>query len=129
MAMLTESERATIERLLQKERKQVLEALGAFDENSQDLRDRAGEMSVYRLHPADIGTEAQEMEKDALLASNEGRRLYQIDDALRRLYAEPETFGTCLRCGEPIGFARLEVIPEAPYCARCQAELESGAGA
>jgi DnaK suppressor protein len=127
MAMLTETERATLERLLLKERQQVLEAIGTFDENSQDLRDRAGEMSVYRLHPADIGSEAQEQEKDALLASKEGRRLYQIDDALRRLYADPETFGTCQRCGEPIGYPRLEVIPEAAHCAACQAELEAGA--
>lgn len=129
MAILTEQERATLERLLQKERKHVLEAIGTFDENTQDLRDRAGEMSVYRLHPADVGSEAQEQEKDMLLASKEGRRLYQIDDALRRLYADPETFGSCLRCGKPIGYPRLEVIPEAPYCSQCQAELEAGAAA
>ncbi|MDB4950216.1 MAG: hypothetical protein JWM27_2865 [Gemmatimonadetes bacterium] len=129
MENLTETERMTIERLLRRERESTLEAIGHFDESSRDLRERAGEMSLYRLHPADLGTEAQENEKEFLLASQEGRRLYAIDEALERLYKEPEAFGTCRRCGEPIGLPRLEVIPETPYCAVCAAALEAGAPA
>jgi DnaK suppressor protein len=127
MENLTEQERMTVERLLLKAREAALAAIGHFDETTREMRDRAGELSLYRFHPADLGTEMQENEKDFLLASKEGRRLYEIDEALRRLYAEPERFGLCLRCGRPIGFARLEVIPEAPYCAECQALLEAGA--
>ena len=47
----------------------------------------------------------------------EGRRLYQIDEALERLYKEPEAFGRCEVCGRDIGVERLEVIPETPLCA------------
>ena len=31
----------------------------------------------------------------------------------------------CARCGEPIGLARLAVLPEAPHCLDCQEEIEA----
>jgi hypothetical protein len=60
--MLNSEERGRIERALLKERAHVLENIGHFDERLNDLRERAGELSLYRLHPADIGTEQQEQE-------------------------------------------------------------------
>ena len=75
---------------------------------------------MYRLHPADIGTEAMEQEKQFLLASVEGRRLYEIDDALRRMYAKPNHFGICQHCGREIGYERLTVLPYATRCTDCQ---------
>lgn len=124
--MLTQDQRDQIEKLLLREREGALEALGHFEERTQDLRERSGEMSLYRFHMADIGTEAQEQEKDFLLASQEGRRLYEIDEALRRLYRDPEAFGTCERCGREVGFERLEVIPHARYCKEDQELVEAG---
>ncbi|HEV2146026.1 MAG TPA: TraR/DksA C4-type zinc finger protein [Longimicrobiaceae bacterium] len=123
--MLTQEQRDRIEKLLLREREGALEALGHFEERTQDLRERSGEMSLYRFHMADIGTEAQEQEKDFLLASQEGRRLYEVDDALRRLYKTPEEFGSCQRCGKPIGFERLEVIPHARFCKEDQEATEA----
>ncbi len=123
--MLTQEQRDRIEQLLRREREEALEALGHFEERSQDMRDRSGEISVYRFHLADLGTEAHEQEKDFLLASQEGRRLYEVDEALRRLYREPEAFGRCERCGEEVGFERLEVVPQARYCKRCQEQVEA----
>lgn len=123
--MLTQEQRNRIEQLLRREREEALEALGHFEERSQDMRDRSGEISVYRFHLADLGTEAHEQEKDFLLASQEGRRLYEVDEALRRLYREPEAFGRCERCQGEIGFERLEVVPQARYCMRCQEEVEA----
>jgi RNA polymerase-binding transcription factor DksA len=124
--MLTQEQRDRIEKLLRRERGDALEALGHFEERSQDLRERSGELSLYRLHLADIGTEAQEQEKDFLLASQEGRRLYEIDEALRRLFRDPEAFGTCERCGREVGFERLEVIPHARLCKDDQELVEAG---
>jgi RNA polymerase-binding transcription factor DksA len=40
-----------------------------------------------------------EREKAFLFASQEGRFLWHIDEALRRLYRSPETFGECHQCG------------------------------
>ncbi|MDP9349764.1 MAG: TraR/DksA family transcriptional regulator [Gemmatimonadota bacterium] len=122
--MLSKEERDQIEKLLLRERELALDAIEQFQENEQDMRDRAGELSLYRMHMADLGTESQEKEKEFLLASQEGRRLYQVDEALRRLYKDPETFGTCERCGREIGFQRLEVIPYARYDVECQSLVE-----
>lgn len=123
--MLNEEKRREAERLLLHERERVLDAIAQFEEAPRDLLERSGEMSLYRFHMADIGTEAMEQEKGFLLASVEGRRLYAIDDALRRLYKEPERYGVCARCGDDIDWARLEVVPEAEHCADCQRLLES----
>jgi len=114
--MLTDQERSRIEQVLLRERAQTLEAIEHFDERLNDLRERAGELSLYRFHPADIGTESHDQEQDFLLTSVEGRRLYQIDEALSRLYKEPEAFGACEVCGRDIGVERLEVIPETRLC-------------
>ena len=122
--MLTQDQRDRIEKLLLREREQMLELLEQFQDDNQEMRDRSGEMSLYRFHPADLGTEMMEKEKEFLLASNEGRRLYEIDEALRRLYRDPETFGKCERCGGEIGFERLEVIPHARFCVEDQEAVE-----
>jgi DnaK suppressor protein len=125
--MLTQRQRETLERLLLREREQALALLGSFNEDrAQSLEERAGELSTYRFHPADVGTEAMEQEKEFLLASREGRRLIELDEALRKLYKDPDQFGRCERCGEWIEFERLEIVPEARHCMRCQTALEDG---
>jgi DnaK suppressor protein len=51
-------------------------------------------------------------------------RRQQTDTALARF--ETDTYGECLICGEPIGFARLSARPEAPLCVKCQGAREAG---
>lgn len=126
--MLQDYERTRIEHRLLSEREQVLDAIEHHDDRVQDLRDRAGELSLYRLHPADVGTESQDKEQDFLLTSVEGRRLYAIDEALSRLYKSPETFGVCDVCGRDIGVERLEIIPETRLCADHARQAEEDAG-
>ena len=36
------------------------------------------------------------------------------------------TYGECLMCGDEISRKRLEAVPWAPYCIRCQERIESG---
>ena len=50
-------------------------------------------------------------------------RLQQVRAALARL--EDGEYGACAQCGEPIGFARLAVRPETPFCVSCQSGRES----
>ena len=126
---MNEQERGRIEELLLRERKHILDNIEHFDERMQDLRDRAGELSLYRFHPADVGSESHEQEQDFLLTSVEGRRLYQIDEALQRLYKTPDDFGKCAVCGRDIGFERLEVIPEATLCAEHALQADQGSDA
>ena len=123
--MASKAERDTVEKRLLEERSRAIEALGDFDEGQRSsLVDRVGELSAYRLHQADLGTESMDHETQFLLASEQGERLYRIDDALRRLYDDPESFGKCRNCGATIAMERLEVVPETDLCATCQRAAE-----
>lgn len=50
-------------------------------------------------------------------------RLRQVQAALTAL-AEDE-YGYCRSCDDPIGYARLSVRPEAPFCLSCQEQREA----
>jgi DnaK suppressor protein len=126
---MNQKQRSHVEKRLLQERSRALEAMAQFDDRYKNTDGGDdGELSNYPLHLADEGTDTMEREKEFLLASQEGRRLYEIDDALRRLYREPESYGTCERCGREIGFERLDLVPWVKLCADCKrAEEESAA--
>ena len=116
------------ERLL-KERARVLKELGYYDESFADTPQGSdGDLSAYSFHMADQGTDAMEREKAALFASKEGRFLYHIDQALRRLYQTPDKYGICQECGEEIAYERLDALPHTRLCIRCKEAEESGSG-
>ena len=81
-------------------------------------------LDVITKHMADQGTDAMEREKAFLFASQEGRFLWHIDEALRRLYKAPELFGKCHNCGNEIAFERLDALPHARYCIACKQREE-----
>ncbi|HEU4456003.1 MAG TPA: TraR/DksA family transcriptional regulator [Longimicrobium sp.] len=117
-----------IERLLLRERDKTLRSLGRFAEQSKLTRESAdADLSSYSFHMADQGTDAMEREKSFLFASKEGRYLYRVEEALRRLYKDPEDFGKCHSCGLEIPFARLEALPHARYCLDCKTREEQAA--
>ncbi|HYW08895.1 MAG TPA: TraR/DksA C4-type zinc finger protein [Longimicrobium sp.] len=117
-----------IERLLLRERQKTLRSLGRFQEQSQNTRDSTdGDLSSYSFHMADQGTDAMEREKSFLFASKEGRYLYRVEEALRRLYNNPTEFGLCHSCREEIPFERLEALPHARYCLDCKQREEQAA--
>src|SRR6201997_825828 len=102
------------EKRLIDERKRVLKELGRNDEAFGATPQSAdGDLSSYSFHMADQGTDAMEREKAFLFASQEGRYLWHVNEALRRLYRTPEKFGRCEQCGEDIGFDRLDALPHA----------------
>ena len=47
----------------------------------------------------------------------------QITAALNRIFAG--TYGRCVRCGNQIAPARLEVLPSAAACIECQSHAEA----
>ena len=115
-----------LEQRLLDERGRARKALGLFDQRTQADRDSSdSDMSAYTDHMADQGTEAQEREKAAAFATKEGRYLYRVEGALRRLYADPDTFGDCHTCGAEVGFERLDALPHARYCIDCKRKEES----
>lgn len=122
--MLTDSERSRIEQILLQERERARDSMTELEEEGREMHQNAGELTNYHFHPADEGTQTEQQEKMFLLAQQQGRRQEEIDDALRRLRDAPDEFGTCERCGQPIGMARLEVVPEGRFCADCQRIVE-----
>ena len=125
---LTKKQLDHLEKRLLDERARALKALGLFDQLTQAGRDSSdSDLSTYTDHMADQGTEAQEREKAAAFATKEGRYLYRLEEALRRLYADPKNFGTCHTCGAEVGFERLDALPHARYCIDCKRKEESAA--
>jgi RNA polymerase-binding transcription factor DksA len=114
-----------LERLLLDERKRVLKELGQWDETLNNSSQGAtGDMSSYSFHMADQGTDASEREKAFLFASKEGRYLWHVNQALRRIYKSPDSFGQCEHCKGNVAFERLEALPHARYCINCKQREE-----
>ena len=114
-----------LEKRLLEERARVIKELGHYDESfSSTLQGAGGDLSSYAFHMADQGTDAMEREKQFLFASQEGRYLWHVNEALRRLYQSPKTFGQCHDCGEAIDFDRLDALPHARLCIKCKAKEE-----
>lgn len=123
---MNQKQRTEIEERLLAERKRAARAFERMDDDARSSAGDAGDLTSYPLHLADHGTDAIEKEKELLLLSTEGRRLYEIDAALRRLYREPEKFGVCERCGREIGVDRLAIVPWARHCVECKTLEENG---
>ena len=116
---------AHFEKRLQDERARAMKELGHYDESfNSTLQASDGDLSSYSFHMADQGTDAMEREKAFLFASKEGRYLWHINQALRRLYKAPELFGICEVTGKRIEFDRLDALPHArlSYAAKRQEE-------
>ena len=111
------------EKRLHEELANLAKALGKLEKSVQrSQRDTAGDLSAYSIHPADLGTDAMERERDFLLASTEGKVALAIREALKKI--EEGTYGTCESCEKPIAAPRLEMIPYASLCAKCQVKSE-----
>lgn len=53
---------------------------------------------------------------------NRAAEVAGIRAALQRMDTDPEDFGLCIDCDEPIPMGRLELMPWAQRCVRCQSE-------
>ncbi|HSR14776.1 MAG TPA: TraR/DksA C4-type zinc finger protein [Gemmatimonadales bacterium] len=122
---LTKKQLDHLRNRLHEERARVMKELGYYDESfNTTLQGSDGDLSSYSFHMADQGTDTMEREKQFLFASQEGRYLWHVNQALRRLYAEPDTFGKCHQCGTEIGFDRLDALPHARLCISCKEKEE-----
>jgi DnaK suppressor protein len=102
-----------------------MKELGHYDESfNSTLQGADGDLSSYSFHMADQGTDAMEREKQFLMASKEGRYLWHVNQALGRLYNNPDKFGTCESCGSAINFERLDALPHARLCISCKEKEE-----
>ena len=111
---LLQEERKRLERI----REGVYEALGDPAEERVALSETSG----ADQHPADLGSERFEREKDLSIGANIDGELSEVDSALRRL--DEGDYGLCEVCHRPIGAARLRARPAARFCVKDQASME-----
>lgn len=74
--------------------------------------------------PADMAANAYTKELLFSMSANDRRLLELIDEALVRI--EAGEYGQCVHCGEPVQERRLEAVPWARHCLRCQDLQERG---
>ena len=74
--------------------------------------------------PADMAANAYTKELLISMSANDRRLLELIDEALKRV--EVGEYGECVNCGEPVQEKRLDAVPWARYCLRCQDLQERG---
>ncbi len=89
----------------------------------------AGDLSLWhelrgetRGDVIDFALDAAQDEISSQLAEVESRELVNIETALENM--RDGNYGTCAHCGETIPLARLQALPYATLCIRCQRESE-----
>jgi DnaK suppressor protein len=87
------------------------------DNDDGELSSAAGDQ-----HLADHASEMFDREVDESLEENAETIVQEIDAALRRI--EDGTYGTCVRCGNPIPEERLAAVPYAVLCVTCKRDEE-----
>lgn len=96
---------------------EVREVLDAQrDQLSDQLHDLGveGESGIVDDNFADTAQVSAEQGEAQALAAQLRDQLDDVEHALTRL--DEGTYGTCEVCGEPIGDARLEVMPATRFC-------------
>lgn len=92
------------------------------DTLGKSQKDSSGDLSGYSLHMADMGTDTFDREFALNIASNQQEIVYAIDEALKRI--EEGSYGDCENCSKPIPLKRLNAVPFAKFCIKCQEEIE-----
>src|SRR3954454_5343129 len=89
--------------------------VGQVQEAEKYSRERDSEATQ---DPADMAANAYTKELLISMSANDRRLLDLIDEALLRTEAGED--GDCVNCGEPVSEKRLEAVPWARYCLKCQ---------
>ena len=74
--------------------------------------------------PADMAANAYTKELLVSMSDNDRQLLNLIDEALERM--DDSGYGKCIRCGQALPEKRLNAVPWARHCVRCQELHERG---
>ena len=113
MTLSTESKQR-LRKSLEDMRRELLDEVRVQIERSR-VQDHVGDLGDYAA--ADMAAEYAHLFGERLR-----RRLQLIEDALDGI--ENGYYGLCEECEEPINEKRLQLMPFALFCVRCQSELE-----
>ena len=90
------------------------------------MTDESGANSKMPVHFADLGTDSYEQDFAIERLENKEEIIQMIDDALERI--ENNEFGQCEGCDCTIKKSRLNALPWAQYCLKCQSDFEKNGG-
>ncbi|GFZ30490.1 molecular chaperone DnaK [Clostridium zeae] len=105
---------------LNNEKERVLGIIEQLKENEavDSYAEMASELSFYDNHPADLASETFDFERGKALKGNEREILSKIEESLQSL--DQGKYGVCKKCGVEISKERLDFLPYAQYCIKCQ---------
>ncbi|VEF47140.1 TraR/DksA family transcriptional regulator [Bacillus freudenreichii] len=113
--MLTDRQLNKLKEMLIEEKHNLQGTIDAEDGILEhETEKESTELSSYDNHPADLGTELYEREKDMALSVHEEDQLGKVEAALSLM--ENGTYGQCKVCGKDIPYDRLEAIPYTTTC-------------
>ena len=118
----TDAELRLLEAQLRERRFDIDRELGGLAQTLVEVREARGAESVDDEHDPEGPTLSSEWSRihgvhGELAAASEA-----VDAAIERI--ADGSYGVCTRCGQPIGFARLEARPEATLCIACARATE-----
>ena len=126
---MNKKEKEKYKKLLIKEKIRILEAMGALQKDSLELRQAEGENHGVPTHLAELASDNFEKNLDLNLTSSEGKLLTKINNALAKLISgrsNQGSFGICEKCQGKISQKRLRALPYARFCITCQRSRETG---
>ena len=100
---------------LEAERKRLMEEL-------EQLKASVHPAGGDPLDEVEAAMERFDLEKKLTSEKRMRGNLAEVEHALDKF--EKGTYGLCDNCGQPIGTARLEALPEARLCLSCKAQEE-----
>lgn len=101
------------------ERSRTAGRVAALERDFGGIVEAAGTAGTDDEHDPEGSATAYERQHIAALLGEAREHLATVDAALRRL--DDGTYGTCERCGQPVGAERLAARPAAATCIRCAA--------
>ena len=104
-------------RRLEQARDQTARRLAALTADFDDVVAASRDTNADDEHDPEGHTIAFERSQVDALVRQARTRLVEVEAALARIDAG--TYGSCERCGRPVGEARLDARPEARLCIDC----------
>ena len=116
MTILNEKKISKLKNMLIEQKHSLQQRMDTDDEYLErgSLRDSVDELSTIDNHPADLGTELYEREKDMALKVHDEDEFAKVNTALQKI--EDGTYGVCEVCQQDIPYDRLVALPYTSFC-------------
>jgi len=119
----------TVRRLLEIERAGLAGLIAGLEHEGmaqEEQSEAMGELTPVSQHPADVGSDTFERERDLGLLEDFRAELEEVSQALIRL--SHGVYGICEGCRVAIDPERLEAVPSTRFCRPCEERYEHGGG-